>query len=162
MPGSAEEIIRCPRCGQRLRVPGNRGTGVVTCGNPACRHRFEWSPAGKAPPQPAGRWKQCAIVGLFFVLVLICGGAIDLVQGRNPFRFVGVPSPDEKRWNEATDRMGTDLYWKRLEIDAEMNRMDPEREADVLGIPREQWRKQQKEQYYQEREQKWKLLRPRQ
>lgn len=33
-------VMPCPSCGQRLRIPIDRGRLIVTC--PACRHRWDW------------------------------------------------------------------------------------------------------------------------
>lgn len=37
--GGTRSVIPCPRCTQKLRLPGNKGTARITC--PSCRNSFE-------------------------------------------------------------------------------------------------------------------------
>ena len=44
-------VIACPKCGNKLGVPGDRSTLKIAC--PACSHQFEWRPdAAEAASQP--------------------------------------------------------------------------------------------------------------
>ena len=46
MSVGATQVVPCPRCGQRLRVPSDRGRILAKCGK--CSHEFFWV-GGSAP-----------------------------------------------------------------------------------------------------------------
>ncbi len=98
---SAHETIACPACGQRLRVPADRGRLSVRC--PKCGEEF--SHPAVARTSRAGR-KGGLRARAWIIGTVVLAGLVGLVYlgGRSPEgagalgRAGGTPSPRNDRW----------------------------------------------------------------
>lgn len=80
-----KQIIFCPHCGVRLRVPVNQGELLVTC--PKCEHGFDFDSDVKQVKKPRAavmptakkkkKWWPAAVVVLVVAAVLLGAGVLD-------------------------------------------------------------------------------------
>jgi hypothetical protein len=88
----ATQLIECPKCFQRLRVPSDRGTLRVTC--PKCDQHWAWSPSPDrlevmARPQRVGMYLALSVCALFALVGLWMTTGTDVLTGFLSFIFFG-------------------------------------------------------------------------